>query len=249
MGTYVVSDVHGHLADLRAVLTQAGLLREDRWVGGRDGDDDLWILGDLVDRGPDGIGVVRLVRSLQEQAPQHVHMLLGNHECLMLGERLFPTSRFGEVWLLNGGRLEDQEGLGDDDVAWLRALPAMAVVGDDLLLHSDTTSYLTWGRSVADVNATLRGLLAGDDARQHFDVFAALTSRYDYVGEEGVDTARRMLETFGGQRIVHGHSIIGTLVDKPSYEIDGPLVYADGLVVAIDGGRYDGGPLLLVRLS
>jgi hypothetical protein len=249
MGTYVVSDVHGHLADLRAVLTRAGLLRDDRWVGGPDGDDELWILGDLVDRGPDGIGVVRLVRSLQEQAPQQVHMLMGNHESLMLGERLFPSSRFEEVWLMNGGRLQDQEGLGDDDIAWLRALPAMAVAGENLLLHSDTTNYLSWGRSVEDVNATLAGLLAGDDAAQHFDVFAALTSRYDYVGEGGVDTARRMLETFGGRRVVHGQSIIGTLVDKPSYEIDGPLVYAEGLVVAIDGGRYDGGPLLLVRLD
>ena len=47
---------------------------------------------------------------------------------------------------------------------------------------------------------------------------------------------------------MHGHSIIGTLVDgRP--EVDGPLTYADGLVVAIDGGRYDGGPLLLVELS
>jgi len=27
------------------------------------------------------------------------------------------------------------------------------------------------------------------------------------------------------------------------------LTYADGLVVAIDGGRYDGGPLLLLELS
>ena len=58
-----------------------------------------------------------------------------------------------------------------------------------------------------------------------------------------------MLSTLGGSRIVHGHSIISTLVDTPSAEIEGPLVYADGLVVDIDGGRYDGGPLLLVQLD
>ncbi len=99
-GTYVISDVHGHLEDLRSVLERAGLLDDGRWVGG---DASLWILGDLVDRGPDGIGVVRLVRSLMQQAPDRVHMLLGNHESLMLGERLFPGTRFDEVWLLNGG--------------------------------------------------------------------------------------------------------------------------------------------------
>ena len=34
-----------------------------------------------------------------------------------------------------------------------------------------------------------------------------------------------------------------------SYRTEGPIAYADGLVVAIDGGRYDGGPLLLVELT
>ena len=49
--TFVVSDVHGHLDDLRHVLAQAGLVTDDRWVGGNA---SLWVLGDLVDRGPDG---------------------------------------------------------------------------------------------------------------------------------------------------------------------------------------------------
>ena len=245
--TYVISDVHGHLADLRAVLTDAGLLAEDdTWSGG---DAQLWVLGDLVDRGPEGIGVVRLVRSLQEQAPSQVHVLMGNHESLMLGYHLFPDTRFAEVWLINGGREADQEGLSDDDVAWLRALPVMARVGDYLLMHSDTHDYLRWGSSVDDVNATVAGLLADDDGQQHFDVFAALTSRFDFVGDSGVDVAREVLDTLGGEHIVHGHSIIGTIVDAPSEATHGPLTYADGLVIAIDGGRYDGGPLLLVELT
>jgi hypothetical protein len=247
MGTFVISDVHGHLADLRDNLGRAGLVdAEGRWVGG---DTQLWVLGDLVDRGPDGIGVIRLMRSLLEQAPDQVHVLMGNHESLMLGERLFPGTRFDEVWLINGGRLSDQVELTDEDVAWLRALPLMALVGDQLLMHSDTTQYLRWGSSVEEVNATVASLLAGEDARQHFDVFAALTDRYDYAGPDGAEVARSTLSTFGGERIVHGHSIIGSLVDVPSAQVTGPVVYADGLVMGIDGGRYDGGPLLLVPLD
>jgi len=38
-------------------------------------------------------------------------------------------------------------------------------------------------------------------------------------------------------------------VGKPSEETEGPISYADGLVIAIDGGRYDGGPLLVVELT
>jgi hypothetical protein len=244
--TFVVSDVHGHLDDLRHVLAQAGLVTDDRWVGG---DASLWVLGDLVDRGPDGIGVVRLMRSLTAQAPEQVHMLMGNHESLMLGEKLFPGTRFDDIWLFNGGVASDQAALDDQDVAWLRGLPVLALAGDYLLMHSDTTHYLTWGSSVEEVNRTLSAVLAGDDPDQHFEVFAALTDRFDFAGPDGVDVAQRMLETYGGEAIVHGHSIIGSLINKPSREVTGPLRYAGGLVIGIDGGRYDGGPLLLVQLG
>jgi len=244
--TFVISDVHGHLADLRSVLGQAGLVDgQDRWVGG---DATLWMLGDLIDRGPDGIGVIRLMRGLQEQAPDQVTVLMGNHESLMLGERLFSGTRFSEVWLINGGRRSDQEGLTDDDVSWLRGLPAIAMAGEHLLMHSDTTDYLGWGDSVEEINRTVAGILAGDDAQAHFDLFAALTSRYDFAGPDGNRVAQGVLSTLGGRRIVHGHSIISTLIDVPSEQVKEPLVYADGLVVDIDGGRYDGGPLLLVQL-
>ncbi len=245
--TFVISDVHGHLVDFRAHLTGAGLVDgEDRWVGG---DAQLWVLGDLVDRGPDGIGVLRLVRSLEQQAPESVHMLMGNHEVLMLGTKLFPDTRFPEVWTINGGLRSDQEALTEDDVSWLRSLPLVALAGDQLLMHSDTTDYLTWGSSIEEINTTVASMLGGNDAQQHFDLFAALTSRYDYAGPDGTEVARMMLSTLGGSRIVHGHSIISTLVDMPSAQVEEPLVYADGLVVDIDGGRYDGGPLLLVRVA
>ncbi len=102
--TYVVSDVHGHLDDLRDGLLETDLIDgQNRWTGG---DTVLWVLGDLVDRGPDGIGVVHFVRSLQEQAPESVRVLMGNHEALMLGAKRFPGKRFDDVWVINGGLRE-----------------------------------------------------------------------------------------------------------------------------------------------
>ncbi len=153
------------------------------------------------------------------------------------------------MWVLNGGLRSDQDGLTDDDVAWLRGLPAMASLGRYLLVHSDTTEYLSWGSSIDEVNATVKQMLAADDAQQCFDVFAALTSRYDFARADGASVAREMLDTFGGECIVHGHTIIGLLTDKPSPQVTAPIRYADDLVIAIDGGRYDGGPLLLVELT
>ena len=244
---YVDSDVHGYVDDLRQTLTEAGLVDADGgWTGG---DAHLWVLGDLIDRGPDGVGAIDLVRSLQQQAPDHVHMLMGNHEALALGYKLFPDTRFGDVWAVNGGHAADQERLTEEHVAWLRRLPVMARHGDYLLMHSDTTDYLEWGDSVDDINETVSSLLADDDAEAHWEVFASLTSRYDFAHGDGARVAGDVLAALGGRCIVHGHSIIGTLTQQPSSTIEGPIAYADGLVVAIDGGRYDGGPLLLVELT
>lgn len=250
---FVVSDVHGYLGDLLEGLAEFGLTTpEGRWTGD---DAQLWFLGDLLDRGPDGIGVVNLVRSLQEQAPDQVHALMGNHEALALGmkrfpESDFPHSRFPSSWHLNGGLASDQEGLSDSHLSWLAELPLLARVGDYLFMHSDTTAYLGWGSSIEEINAVVRGSLSSSkDEQRHWDVWAQLTSRYHFIGRRGAKTAKQMLRRLGGQQVVHGHSIIGSLVDRPSQDVTESLRYADGLVLAIDGGRYDGGPLLVVRLQ
>ena len=54
LATYVTSDAHGHARALdRALeLAQPG------------SNDAVFVLGDMVDRGPDPLGVVRIVRSL-----------------------------------------------------------------------------------------------------------------------------------------------------------------------------------------
>jgi len=246
---FVVSDVHGHRDDLLEGLVEFGLATEDgAWSGGANA--HLWILGDLTDRGPDGIGVVDLVMSLQEQAPDQVHVLMGNHEALMLGMARFPESKFAESWMINGGLLADQLALTDRHLEWLAGLPLVARSVDYLFLHSDTTAYLGWGSSVDEINETVRGILAAEeDLEGHWDVWAKLTSRYHFARRGGASAARRMLDALGGDRIVHGHSIIGTLINCPSVEVSEPVQYADGQVLAIDGGRYDGGPLLVVRLE
>lgn len=237
---YVVSDVHGFRDDLERELDAVGF----------GGDDRLWVLGDLLDRGPDGIGVIDLVMSLQRQAPDRVHVLMGNHEILALGRHRFPRGRFADSWRVNGGRPRDQERLTGEHVAWLAALPLMARAGDLLLVHSDTVEYLTWGESVDEVNETVCAALADpEDEPAHWDVWARLTSRYDFAGRDGADVAGRFLSTYGGELVVHGHTIIGILLDVPSAEVTQPLLYAEGRVLAIDGGRYDGGPLLVVRLT
>ena len=88
MATYITSDAHGHLRALDQALEQAA----------PGADDTVYVLGDMIDRGPEPVGVINLVRGLP-----NVHVLMGNHERLMLNaiERGSQMDIF--TWERNGG--------------------------------------------------------------------------------------------------------------------------------------------------
>ena len=99
--TYVISDLHGR-ADLYARLLE-------RIAFGPE--DELYILGDLVDRSRGG---VRLLKAVMDRP--NIHMLLGNHEHMMLHALRAPealslngreTNR--RLWYRNGGQVTQEE--------------------------------------------------------------------------------------------------------------------------------------------
>jgi hypothetical protein len=256
---YAVGDIHGYLAELDAALHAAGLTDPDGgWTGG---DARVWFLGDFTDRGPDGIGVIDRIRDLAERAAAadgEVTALLGNHELLLLGTHIFgeqavpityPERTFHMVWTLNGGRPSDLDRLTDEHTAWLRQLDVVALAGDHLLMHSDTTSYLSYGDSVDEINAAVRAVLNGEDIEDWWLCFRRLTSRHEFRDDPGEENAQRMLAALGGRQIVHGHSTIPNQLGIDPATITGPHGYAGGRALAIDAGIYQGGPCLVVRLA
>src|SRR5674476_748371 len=225
---FVVSDIHGHVEPFVGALHHAKLLDSDgAWCGGGA---RLTILGDFFDRGPDGIAVVDLIRRLQDEAGAaggQVDALLGNHEILALGMHRYA----------------------DQHIAWLSGLDAIVLAGRDLLLHTDTTEYLRWGDSVERINDAMRHVLAGDGLGEWWECWVRLTARYAFADSGGERVAVGVLDRLGGERVVHGHSIIASLTGQDSTEVTGPLSYAGGRALAIDGGIYAGGPCLVVRLD
>lgn len=73
MATWAVGDVQGCFGAFRELL--------DR-IGYRRGRDRIWLVGDLVNRGPDSLGMLRWAR---EQGDS-VRMVLGNHDLHLLAQ-------------------------------------------------------------------------------------------------------------------------------------------------------------------
>ncbi|WP_371517823.1 metallophosphoesterase [Kitasatospora sp. NBC_01300] len=261
---YVVGDVHGYLEELRAELRHQGLIdAEGHWSAGRS---RIWFLGDFTDRGPDGIGVIDLVMQLAAEAAAaggYCRALMGNHELLFLGAARYGdepvqstagTASFLAAWRLNGGQQHDLDRLEGHHISWLSRLPAIALEDGHLLLHSDTTAYLEYGESIPDVNDAVHSLLADEGVDEWWDCFRRFTKRFAFRGDAGPTAVHELLDTYGGTRIVHGHSPIPYLTgavhadDGQPPHIPGPYVYADDLAVAMDGGVTMEGRLLVARL-
>ena len=250
----VMSDVHGHVDDLKARLQEHGLTdAEQEWTGGAAA---LWFLGDYVDRGRRGLEVIDVVRRLERDATEHkgrVQSLLGNHELQFLAALHFgdrsPAFGGGTTWragwLRYGGIEEELRDVDDATVDWMTCLPLGDLDGDDLLIHSDTDAYLQLGGSVEEINAAGREILTNRDPGDWAMLHHVLTQRH---GFRGSNSPRRLLDALGARRVVHGHSSLIGSFGLTAEEARVPHVYASGRAVAVDGGVFEGGSLLVALI-
>ena len=255
---FVIGDIHGEREKLEALLRAAELIDGKLAWAGRDA--TLWFTGDFFDRGPDGVGAIELVMRLQREAlgsGGRVGALLGNHEPLFLAVHRFeqraaqPGLHFRDIWERNGGRQQDLQRLTPEHTAWLTSLPAMARHDDWLLIHADAMLYLKYGRSIEEANGAVRTVLESSDSAAWERLLTRFSERLAFTGRSGHSPREqidRLLDRYGGRRIVHGHTPICLLTGVPAPEVTAPLVYADGRCVNIDGGMCLGGPGFLFEL-
>ena len=131
MATYAIGDVQGCFDELEALLRKIKFSSSDR----------LWLVGDLVNRGPKSLQVLRFVRGLGPRAVT----VLGNHDLHLVAqfegvERARKDDTFHDV-------------LGAPDaselVAWLRGQPMMHADGDYAMVHAGVLPQWTIGRALA----------------------------------------------------------------------------------------------------
>jgi hypothetical protein len=246
-----VGDVHGHRDVLVQLLGEAGLVdANERWSGA---DAHVWLVGDLVDRGPDGIGAIELVRRLERESGGALRCLLGNHETQLVAvyrfadeETSVPGQSFRELWLFNGGVESDLRALTPEHVEWMTRLPPLARDGRWLVVHADTSAYLELGSSLEEVAAATAATLSRGSAAAVDDLLAIVSDRMRLTEPAAVDA---LLEAFGGELVVHGHTPIASVRGVDPREVREPLVYAGGRVMNVDHCLFAGGPGFVTRLD
>jgi len=143
MATYAISDVQGCFDELQALLSRLGIERSR---------DRLWFVGDLVNRGPKSLEVLRFVRSLGDAAV----VVLGNHDLHLLAVAEGAARKRADDTLDAVLEASDREEL----LAWLRARPMMHAEGRYALVHAGLLPQWSVDKAralAAEVEATLRG--------------------------------------------------------------------------------------------
>jgi serine/threonine protein phosphatase 1 len=162
---YAVGDIHGcrdKLIALHALIKADFTARPTRSAV-------LVHLGDYIDQGPDGAGVVSLLASGPPIAGMPMVNLLGDHERMLLdglnGDRAAATD-----WLWAGGREalanwgldpelpRDQweNALPATGVAWLRSLALTHLEGNYLFVHAGIRPGISWAEQSRDDMVTMR---------------------------------------------------------------------------------------------
>ncbi|MEB3882952.1 metallophosphoesterase [Lyngbya sp. CCY1209] len=123
----VIGDIHGHFDGMMALLEKLSPGAED----------EIYFLGDLIDRGPKSAQVVEFVKN------SPYHCLMGNHEQLMLSAmpEVGNNQQAWQAWLYSGGQAtivsyQDAEIIPRDHLRWMRSLPLFLDLGDTWLVHA-----------------------------------------------------------------------------------------------------------------
>lgn len=210
-GFYAVGDIHGRLDLLDQIL--------------RDLPTDLPIVcvGDYIDRGEDGAGVLRRL----QDSPQ-VICLRGNHEDMLLGFLNAPQDK-GPRWIRNGG-LQTLASFGVTGVTQTTSGIDLKIAADALRAAMGP-ELINWMRLLPLIHQTgnVTVVHAGADPTRPLDQQDHRTLTWGHP--DFLTKARR-----DGQWVVHGH----TIVDKPS---------AEQGRIAIDTGAYATGRLTVARVT
>ena len=212
MARYAIGDVQGCCDELQALLRRCDY-SPDR--------DELWFVGDLVNRGPASLETLRFVRDLGANAT----VVLGNHDLHLLA-LAFGSKRKPK----DGDTLDELLAAPDRDqlLEWLlqRPLAVFDAPRGDFLVHAGLVPEWTplfAAKLAREVEAVLR-----EDPRTLFDVMYG--NKPDRWSEQlrGMDRLRFVINTFTRMRYCTVDGIVDLKVKgAPGHQPEGFLPWFD----------------------
>jgi len=186
MARYAIGDIQGCCDELKALLARLEF-SADR--------DQLWFVGDLVNRGPQSLETLRFVRALGANAT----VVLGNHDLHLLALAYGSKRK-----VKDGDTLDAVLGASDRDqlLEWLLRRP-LAVYDEprgDFLVHAGLVpewSPRDAAKLAREVEAVLR-----DDARTLFDAMYGNKPERWTEKLRGMDRLRFVINVFTRMRYV-----------------------------------------------
>ncbi|MFF2753009.1 metallophosphoesterase [Psychrobacillus sp. NPDC058041] len=152
--TIVISDIHANLKLFKELLGKLNYTKEDY----------LFINGDLCEKGPNSLEVVKYVRDLSERF-QNVYVTKGN--CDLLYRYVFngsegiipymnkqPNSVLNEMLTIHSKTLDDFSNLTElthfyrehfhDEIEWIESLPTAYETDDFIVIHAGIENIEDW---------------------------------------------------------------------------------------------------------
>lgn len=218
---YAIGDIHGRLDLLDLLLRK---IEED--IAERPPARNFIVfLGDLVDRGPDSAGVVERLRTYRPDRAQTI-FLAGNHEEVLL-RMLAGETKILPSWLKFGGaECAQSYGLEADS---LRLLDEEAAL--QLLRARIPPEHAAFLESFADTFRFGDYLFVHAGIRPGVGIEAQDRHDLRWIREPFLSDAKEH-----GVMVVHGHTIVGRVEERPNR-------------IAIDTGAYHSGVLTALAVE
>ncbi|MEK4532102.1 metallophosphoesterase family protein [Solibacillus sp. FSL K6-1554] len=222
MKIFVISDIHGMYKQFEQLLTF--------W----DRESKLVLLGDLVDRGPQSLDVVKKAMELKINYGEQIVFCKGNHEVMLLDFLRFPEMHC-KFYIPNGGR-ETIQSFMEDAPGAVKELNIIEQAYYMKEQFADEFSFLESGKLYEIVGEVLL-------------THAGFESYYAEVSESTDDDFLWMRDHYLHPNKTPYVNVFGHTPTKKIHKIDDIWLSADKKYIGIDGGCAYGGQLNAVLLS
>ena len=177
---YVIGDVQGCAEPLARLLAQIPAHA------------DIWFCGDLINRGPDNLGVLRQVQALGSRA----RVILGNHDIHLLGVAAGVRAPGRSDTLDDILLSPDCEGC----LNWLRQWPLAHFEHGILMVHAGVMPQ--WSlKQVLQYSDEAHALLASDGYVEHLKTLFGSSPNYWKNSLRGAERTRAIINAFTRMRV------------------------------------------------